>query len=124
MASDGHFNNLYFETVIMLFMFLGGMNFALHYNLILGNFKVVFQNPELRFYVSMMVIAVAITTLGLAYDSGDSLGHAFRRAAFNVVSINSTTGYSTDDFNLWPDYLRILMVVIMMVGGCSGSNSD
>jgi len=122
-ASVGYFNNLYFETVIMLFMFLGGMNFALHYNLILGNFKVVFQNPELRFYVSMMVIAVAITTLGLAYDSGDSLGHAFRRAAFNVVSINSTTGYTTDDFNLWPDYLRILMVVIMMVGGCSGSTS-
>lgn len=122
-ASVGHFNNLYFETVIILFMFLGGVNFALHYHLILGNFKVVFQNPELRFYVSMMVIAVAITTLGLAYDSGDSLGHAFRRAAFNVVSINSTTGYSTDDFNLWPDYLRILMVVIMMVGGCSGSTS-
>ena len=121
-ASVGHFNNLYFETVIMLFMFLGGMNFALHYHIIQGNIKVVFQNPEFRFYVSMIVIAVSVTTLGLAY-AGDSLAHAFRRAAFNVVSINSTTGYATDDFNMWPDYLRIMMVVIMMVGGCSGSTS-
>lgn len=122
-ASVGHFNNLYFEIVIILFMLLGGMNFALHYNLILGNFKVVFQNPEFRFYVSMIVIAVAVTTLGLAYANDGNLEHAFRRAAFNVVSINTTTGYATDDFNLWPDYLRILMVVIMMVVGCSGSTS-
>ncbi|MDH3256592.1 MAG: TrkH family potassium uptake protein [Nitrospinota bacterium] len=121
-ASVGHFNNLYFETVIILFMFLGGVNFALHYHLIQGNFKVVFQNPEFRFYMTMIVIAVVMTTLGLAY-AGDSLEHAFRRAAFNVVSINSTTGYVTDDFNLWPDYLRIMMVIIMMVGGCSGSTS-
>ena len=122
-GSVGHFNNLYFETVIMLFMFLGGMNFALHYHLIQGNIKVVFQNPEFRFYVSMIVIAVVVTTLGLAYADGGNLEHAFRRAAFNVVSINTTTGYATDDFNQWPDYLRIMMVVIMMVGGCSGSTS-
>ena len=122
-ASVGHFNNLYFETVIILFMFLGGMNFALHYHLIQGNIKVVFQNPEFRFYVTMIVIAITVTTLGLAYANDDTLEHSFRRAAFNVVSINTTTGYATDDFNLWPDYLRIMMVVIMMVGGCSGSTS-
>ena len=122
-ASVGHFNNLYFETVIILFMFLGGVNFALHYQIIQGNFKVVFQNPEFRFYVTMIVIAVAVTTIGLAHADSDNLGHAFRRAAFNVVSINTTTGYATDDFNLWPDYLRILIVIVMMVGGCSGSTS-
>lgn len=122
-ASVGHFNNLYFETVIILFMFLGGINFALHYHLIQGNFKVVWQNPELRFYVSMIFIVVAVTTVGLAYATDDSLSHSFRRAAFNVVSINSTTGYATDDFNVWPNYLRILLVVVMMVGGCSGSTS-
>jgi len=122
-ASVGHFNNLYFETVIILFMFLGGVNFALHYHLIQGNFKVVWQNPEFRFYVSMILIAVAVTTVGLSQATGDSLSHTFRRAVFNVVSINTTTGYATDDFNLWPDYLRILIVALMMVGGCSGSTS-
>ena len=122
-ASVGHFNSLYFETVIILFMFLGGVNFALHYQIIQGNFNVVFQNPEFRFYITMIVIAVVVTTLGLAYADGGNLENAFRRAAFNIVSINTTTGYATDDFNVWPDYLRIMMVVIMMVGGCSGSTS-
>ena len=122
-ASVGHFNNLYFETVIILFMFLGGVNFALHYQMVTGNFKAVFQNPEFRVYAAMIVIAVIIATLGLAHGTGDSLEHSFRRAAFNVVSIHTTTGYATDDFNAWPDYLRILIVVLMMVGGCSGSTS-
>ena len=123
-ASIGYFNSAYFETVIMIFMFLGGVNFALHYHLIHGNFQVVAQNPEFRFYVTMVILCIALATWGLwDHASSASLGEALRRSAFNVVSINSTTGFATDDFNLWPDYLRILIVGIMLVGGCSGSTS-
>ncbi len=124
-ASIGHFNNLYFECIIILFMFLGGINFALHYQFFVNrNMGAVFANPEFRFYVLMVLICTSIATYGL-WDGQDqaSLIQSLRRAAFNVVSINTTTGYATDDFNLWPDYLRMMMVGLMMVGGCSGSTS-
>jgi len=124
-ASIGHFDNIYFEAVILTFMFLGGVNFALHYQLFINrNWKVVWQNPELRFYILMIALCTTIATLGLwNTDYKEGLANAFRRAVFNVVSINTTTGYATDDFNLWPDYLRLMMVGIMMVGACSGSTS-
>jgi trk system potassium uptake protein TrkH len=123
-SSIAFFNNTYFESVIMVFMFLGGINFALHYQLVRGNFRLVFQNPELRFYVSMIAICIAIATLGLFSQLPEAdMGLALRKASFNIISINTTTGFATDDFNLWPDYLRILLLVIMMIGGCSGSTS-
>jgi len=123
-SSIAFFNSTYFESVIMVFMFLGGINFALHYQLVRGNFRLVFQNPELKFYVSMIIICVAIATLGLwSHIPEADMGVALRKASFNVISINTTTGFTTDDFNLWPDYLRILLLVIMMVGGCAGSTS-
>ncbi len=122
--SVGYFDNAYFESVIMLFMFLGGINFALHYQLALGNFWLVFQNPELKFYVTMITVCVLVASVGLWNHLPEAdMGTALRKASFNVISINTTTGFATDDFNLWPDYLRILLLGIMMVGGCAGSTS-
>ena len=122
--SIGYFDSPYVESVVMLFMFLGGVNFALHYQLALGNFRLVSQNPELKFYVAMIAVCVLIATLGLWSQMPEAdLGAAFRKASFNVISINTTTGFTTDDFNQWPDYLKILLLGIMMVGGCAGSTS-
>jgi len=123
-ASIGYFNSIYVEFISILFMFLGGVSFLLHYQLVNGDFTTVFKNPELRFYSTMIIIGIALATWGLAYSRPDlSLDESFRKAAFNVVSINTTSGFITDDFNVWPDFLRIFMLVIMMVGGCSGSTS-
>ncbi|HAK36941.1 MAG: TrkH family potassium uptake protein [Nitrospinaceae bacterium] len=123
-ASIGYFNSGYVESISILFMFLGGISFALHYQLVNGNFMTVFKNPELRFYCTMIVIGIALATWGLNSSRPDlSLDESFRKAAFNIVSINTTSGFVTDDFNAWPNFLRIFMLVIMMVGGCSGSTS-
>ncbi|KMP11460.1 potassium transport system, membrane component TrkH [Candidatus Nitromaritima sp. SCGC AAA799-C22] len=123
-ASIGYFDNVYMESISILFMFLGGISFALHYQLVSGNFANVFKNPELRFYCTMLVIGIALATWGLASSRPDvPVSASFRDAAFNVVSINTTSGFVTDDFNAWPNFLRIFMIVIMMVGGCSGSTS-
>lgn len=123
-ASVGHFDNLYFETVVVTFMFLGGVNFALHYHMVHRNWDVVTTNPELRFYTTIVLLSVAAATVGLwAQTPENGVGHALRRAAFNVVSINTTTGYATDDFTQWPDYLQVLLVGLMMMGACSGSTS-
>lgn len=123
-ASVGHFDNIYFESVIIFFMFMGGMNFVLHYQLIQRNYKAVTANPEWRFYVTVVLAGIAFTTLSLWLQAPEEgTGHALRRAAFNVVSVQTTTGFATDDYDRWPDYLKIYMVLIMMVGACSGSTS-
>jgi trk system potassium uptake protein TrkH len=123
-TSIGYFDSIYVESVSILFMFLGGVSFALHYQLVTGNFVNVFKNPELRFYYTMIIIGIILATWGLSSSRPDAaLSASFRDAAFNVMSINTTSGFVTDDFNAWPNFLKIFMIVIMMVGGCSGSTS-
>ncbi len=123
-SSVGHFDSVYIEAVIITFMFLGGVNFALHYHVIHGNFQVVFSNPEFRFYVTLLALGTLLATWGLyVHAPEDGLDHALRRSVFNVVSIGTTTGFATDDFDAWPTYLQIMMVVLMMIGGCAGSTS-
>ena len=123
-TSIGSFGSMYVESIVLLFMFLGGINFALHYQMIHGNWKEVLNNPELKFYFAMIVGGVLFVAWGLWNEAPQAgVGMAFRRASFNVVSINTTTGFVTDNFNVWPDYLRLFMLGIMMVGGCVGSTS-
>ncbi len=123
-ASIGSFGSAYIESIVILFMFLGGINFALHFQMIQGNWKDIFNNAELRFYVAMVLGGVLFATWGLWYEQpGAGVATAFRRASFNVVSINTTTGFVTDDFNAWPNHLRLFVLGIMMVGGCVGSTS-
>ncbi len=123
-TSIAHFDNLYFETVIGIFMVLGGINFALHYHLLHGNLKVVLSNPELRFYLSLLAIGIVLATIGLHHHFPEyGIGKSLRLASFNVASVNTTTGYATSDFNMWPGYLKLFLLVIMMIGGCAGSTS-
>ena len=122
--SISYFNSRYVESIIILFMFLGGINFVLHYQLVTQNFRAIFKNPEFRGYCSMVIICILIATWGLIETATEpDAGKALQKAAFTVVSISSTTGFVTDDFNQWPDFLRVLIFGIMMVGGCSGSTS-
>ena len=123
-GSVGVFDNIYIEAIIILFMFFGGINFALHSQIVRGNFAGALKNPEFRSYCSILIIGILLVTWGLTRVSPDGhAGEAFRNAAFTVVSIQTTTGFVTDDFNLWPEYLKLLILGIMMVGGCSGSTS-
>jgi len=123
-GSVGIFNNIYIEAIIILFMFFGGINFALHSQIVRGNFAGALKNPEFRSYCSILIIGILLVTWGLTRISPDgNAGEAFRNAAFTIVSIQTTTGFVTDDFNLWPEYLKLLVLGIMMIGGCSGSTS-
>lgn len=123
-GSVGIFNNIYIEAIVILFMFFGGINFVLHSQIVRGNFAEALKNPEFRGYCSMLTIGILLATWGLTRvaPEGDAV-EAFRSAAFTVVSIQTTTGFVTDNFNLWPEYLKLLILGIMMVGGCSGSTS-
>lgn len=123
-ASAGAFKNVYVEIIIIVFMLLAGANFAVHYQWIHGNFQVAYKNPEMRFYAMFIICATAITTFGLwKYMPNNDFLSALRKASFQVVTLNTTTGFVTDDFNLWPEFLRFLMLLLMIVGGSSASTS-
>ncbi|NIQ02304.1 MAG: TrkH family potassium uptake protein [Nitrospinaceae bacterium] len=123
-ASIAHFDSIYVEVIVILFMFLGSINFALHYQLQQRNVGEVLKNPEFRVYCGMILAGILIATWGLmqAFPQ-DPPETSLRQAAFTMVSINTTTGYVTDDFDRWPNALRVLILGIMMVGGCAGSTS-
>lgn len=119
-----HFQSWYIQGVIVLFMFLSGMNFTLHYHLYNGKFEDVFKNPELRVYTSILAFAVGLCTLWLwDHTTGVPLMVCFEQSLFTIMSINTTTGFTVVDYNLWPVPLKFLLLVLMILGGSSGSTS-
>ncbi|MFA6871164.1 MAG: TrkH family potassium uptake protein [Bacteroidaceae bacterium] len=124
-SSIAAFNSPYIEYVIIVFMFLSGINFNMLFMLFFkAQFKRFFGDIELRGYFFMALILVAITTIGLYMTNyaGDA-EVAFRKAAFQVISIFSTTGFVTDDYMLWIPFLWTLMSFIMFMGACAGSTT-
>ena len=126
-ASIGHYDSVYIDMVICGFMFLAGTNFALHYRALRGDVKSYFQDTEFKFYC--IVIAVSITliswnTIRFQVDGQvpyDSMWTSLRYAAFQVMSIITTTGYGTADFEQWPALSQFILVTLMFYGGCAGS---
>ncbi|MCU0582825.1 MAG: TrkH family potassium uptake protein [Syntrophales bacterium] len=120
-ASVAQFNSLYIEIVIIVFMFVAGMNFTLHYRLFKGDAKSFFRDPEFHFYGAIVLVATALITLDLRFHYFSSLGESLRRAAFQVVSIITTTGFATYNFDQWPAPSKFILVLLMFIGGCAGS---
>jgi trk system potassium uptake protein TrkH len=111
----------YIQWVIVGFMFLAGCNFILHYQGLRGKVKSYWRSEEFRVYLSIILVLIPLFTVILAlYGEGFSES-TVRQSAFQIVSILTTTGYTTADFNLWPAFLKISLVCLMFVGGCAGS---
>jgi trk system potassium uptake protein TrkH len=102
-------------------MLIAGINFTLHYSLLMGNFKTVFKNSELRFYLGIVLISVIIVTINLRLNIFEDIGKCIRYALFQVISILTTTGFSTDNFNEWPALSKMILLLLMFIGGCAGS---
>ncbi len=120
------FNSVYIDIVITIFMFLAGVNFALYFYLIKGRFRDFFKDSELRFYTAVVTITTILISLNIYFSSGiekytSNYGRALLDSAFQVVSITTTTGFMTADFNLWPPFSALLLVTLMFFGGCAGS---
>lgn len=123
-ASIGFYNSVYIETVIIIFMFLGATSFALHHQALKGRFSAYWESEEFRFYLGMTVLAVfLITGLNYWYGVHERPVEALRTAAFQVVSLQSTCGFGTADFNFWPPASQVVLVILMLVGGSAGSTS-
>jgi len=120
-ASIAHYNSTYFDIVFILFMLIAGINFSLHYKLITGNARIMGRDPEFRVFFGLWLAFVVIITLNLYPEVYPSLGAALRRAAFQVSSIITTTGFVTADYATWPALSQILLLVCMFIGAMAGS---
>ena len=121
-SSVAGFNNLYIEIVIMLFMYLAGINFILHFFLLKGKFRDFFSNSEWRFYTATLVVSMIIVAADL-YSRNDysSLFACLRYSSFQVISITTTTGFVSADFDKWSHFSKTILIILMFFGGCSGS---
>lgn len=120
--SIGAFNSPAIEWVIIFFMFLAGTNFVLHYMALKGRVRAFFKDEEFRFYLAgTLLFSALIAALLLIRGGYDSLETAVRHSVFQTVSIMTTTGYGTADFDLWPHAARFILLFLMFMGGCSGS---
>ncbi len=122
-ASVAEFQSPLIEGIITLFMFIAGANFALHYKTLYSNHKSLLEDNEFKFYSLIVLIATVLLTFSLWWDAGEALTTSFRYAIFQVISIVTTTGYATVDFNLWSDSAKMILLSVMFIGGCAGSTA-
>ncbi len=146
------YESAYIEWVVIIFMYLAGINFVLHFRALRGDFTAMTRNSEFRFYNGVIVAAVVIVFCVLYFGGLDSIqdtsqhfrnqpmttaefsehyraeeakidsfGDTFRVAVFQTLSIVTTTGFATADFDLWPSFLLLLLLTLMFFGGCAGS---
>lgn len=120
-ASIAHWNSPYIHYVITLFMFLAGTNFTLSYFAMHGRFRKVWANEEFRWYLGFIGGFAIVVTAGLFFTSGAGLESSFRRSIFQVVSILTTTGFTTTDYLAWVPWLGVLIFILMFFGGSAGS---
>ena len=110
----------YLQNVTTVFMLLFGVNFSCYYLLLLGNFRSVFKDEELRLYITIVLGAIVLIVLNLQ-GFYSTLEETVRHAAFQVATIITTTGFATTDFDLWPAFSKSIIVCLMIVGACAGS---
>jgi trk system potassium uptake protein TrkH len=120
-GSIGAFRTSAIEWVVMFFMLVAGTNFAVHYRLLVGRARNVVRDTELRLYLALVASLGAVATWLLCASSAPE--EAVRKALFQVVSLLTTTGFSTADFELWPALAKFLILPLLVLGGMAGSTS-
>ena len=113
------------QYAISIFLILFGCNFALYYLILLGKIKEVFRSEEFRAYGIMLISSITIIFVSLYTKMQDiySIEEAFRHSLFQVASIITTTGYSTTNFNMWPEVAKTVLVILMFSGAMAGSTA-
>ena len=110
----------YLQWVITVFMLLFGVNFNLYYLLLIRRFRAAAQSSECWYYLGIVGVCIALITVNIL-PMYANFREALRLSAFQVASIVTTTGYATADFNLWPQFSKAILLLLMIVGACAGS---
>ncbi len=121
-ASIGYYTNPLIHWVIIVFMFMSGANFALYYQALRGRSLWTFwRNPEFKLYSLIVLAATVFVSVDLFLSGIKGIGNILTLSSFQVVSIMTTTGYATADFDKWPFFSQAILVALMFIGGCAGS---
>ena len=112
----------YIQNVCTVFMFLFGINFSCFYLLLIKQVKAVWKDEELRLYCTIVFTGILLVIWNLK-DYYATIGETIRHAAFQVVSVVTTTGFATTDFDLWPNFSKMLLLFLMFTGACAGSTA-
>jgi len=124
-ASVGAYNSVYFDWVIIVFMFLGGMTFMLFYHMLKGNWQVLRINTEFRWYVGFLLFLCGMVSWILwSNRTYSGLADSIRYAVFQVASILTTTGFTTADYELWPQAAQMFLYAACFIGACAGSTTS
>lgn len=110
----------YVQWVITVFMFIFGVDFTFYYCILMRRFSNAFKMEEVRVYVSVVFVSIVLISLNI-YQTIGNLADTIRHSAFQVASIITTTGYSTNDFALWPQFSQMILLSLMFMGACAGS---
>lgn len=121
-ASVGGYDSAYLDYVITFFMLLAGVNFSLHYRFLRGEFNAYWKNKEFRYYLLIIIIAIVIISLD-TFNYYGNVWQTLQYTSFQVVSITTTTGYGTADYEQWGYSSQYVLFSLMFIGGCAGSTS-
>ncbi len=120
-TSIGYYDSSVIHYIIILFMFLAGVNFSLHFRAITGDIKAYFRDREFLYYIGIALFATLIIFISISYNSGQASHTNFRDSLFQSVSILTTTGFGTADYETWAYLAQILLFIMMFVGAMGGS---
>jgi trk system potassium uptake protein TrkH len=120
-ASIAHYDSAYFDGVITVFMVIAGINFSLHYQLLRGRPLAFWKDTECRFFLTLLVVLIAVVTFNIHGTVYSGLLESFRFASFQVVSIITTTGFASADYELFPGVSQSLLFLCMFIGASAGS---
>ena len=119
-ASVAALNNPAAEVIMIIFMFLAGVNFTIYFRLLKGE-RAVLKSEELRFYTVVLAGSALLIAVNIAPQLGGDILLSLRQGFFQVISVASTTGYASTDFDAWPHFSRVLLLLLMFLGACGGS---
>jgi len=120
-ASIGHYDSGLIDFIIILFMIIAGINFSLHFRALKGNFKIYWRDSEVKFFFGLITFGLVIIFVDLVLVHDYSIGKAIQKGLFQTVSILTTTGYGTDDYEAWSASGQVILFLFMFLGGCAGS---
>ena len=124
-ASIGHYQSAYIDWVVIAFMFLGGVTFVLFYQMVRGNFTEVKKNTELRWYISILTLFCLAVSLVLWFrGSYATFWESLRYGTFQVTSLLTTTGFTTADYEIWPQAAQMFLFAVCFIGACAGSTTS
>ena len=122
-ASIAYYHSEPIVWIIIVFMFVSGVNFGVLFQAQRREWKDALRSEELRWYTIITVGAVALIAVDLVLKTGLGVYQSISQSAFQVVTLMTTTGYATADFDLWPYFSKLVLILVMFVGGCAGSTA-